>query len=111
MKRPSALDRLLGRRLRRAREDAGLTQVQAAAALGVTQTLISNAERGHRMLKHLDLFQFAQLYGTTIEALAGPLNAEEQDLAARWDRMTGVERDQAVDARRREHRDEKWKRP
>jgi len=36
----------LGRRLRDARTRAGLTQVELAAAIGVTQSMISDIERG-----------------------------------------------------------------
>lgn len=54
--------RFLGR-LRDARRHAGLTQVQAAAKLRVTQTYISKCERGERRIDVIELQKFAKLYG------------------------------------------------
>lgn len=39
---------VLGSRLRKARENTGLTQVQVAQRLGVTNAALSNYERGLR---------------------------------------------------------------
>ena len=41
--------------LRRTREEAGLTQVQFAAALGTTQSAVSKCERGERRLDVLEV--------------------------------------------------------
>lgn len=57
------------RRLRKAREEAGLTQVEVAKALKKTQSFVSKCELGERRIDPLDLDDFARLYGTTIESL------------------------------------------
>jgi transcriptional regulator with XRE-family HTH domain len=49
-------------RLRAAREEAGLTQVDVATKLGVEQSWISKVERGVRRLDVVELSKFAKLY-------------------------------------------------
>ena len=49
-------------RLRQARSDAGLTQVQVAKALGKTQAFVSKCELGERRIDPIDLANFARLY-------------------------------------------------
>lgn len=49
-------------RLRQARADAGLTQVQVAKALGRTQAFVSKCELGERRIDPIDLAGFARLY-------------------------------------------------
>jgi transcriptional regulator with XRE-family HTH domain len=53
--------RFLGR-LRQAREDVGMTQKQAAAALGRCQSFLSKCESGERRVDVEDLRRFALLY-------------------------------------------------
>lgn len=43
-------ENMTGQDLRRAREDAGWTQVEAAQRLGLTQAYLSMVERGHRVV-------------------------------------------------------------
>jgi transcriptional regulator with XRE-family HTH domain len=54
--------RFLLQRLREARKAAGLTQVQAAAALKRRQSYITKCELGERRLDPIDLARFAKLY-------------------------------------------------
>ena len=49
-------------RLRQAREDARMTQEQAAAALGRRQSFLSKCESGERRVDVEDLRRFALLY-------------------------------------------------
>jgi transcriptional regulator with XRE-family HTH domain len=49
-------------RLRKARLAAGLTQVDAAKALGRTQAFVSKCELGERRIDPIDLLDFARLY-------------------------------------------------
>ena len=55
--------KLLGQRLRAAREFAGLSQIEAAAQLGVPQSFISKCESGERRVDIIELKVLAQLYG------------------------------------------------
>ena len=54
--------RLLLARLKEARKQAGLTQVQAAKALGQHQSFVSKSESGERRIDPVELEQFATLY-------------------------------------------------
>ena len=50
-------------RLRKARMEAGLTQVQAAKKIGRPQSHISNIESGQQRIDVIELKRFAELYG------------------------------------------------
>ncbi len=70
-------------RLRRARENAGLTQIEVADALGRPQSLVSNAESGERRLDVVELLDFLRLYNVGIAEFVRPvLTAEERRLEA-----------------------------
>jgi len=51
------------RLLKKAREDAGLTQTQLARKIGETQTFISKCERGERRVDVVELRTFCQAFG------------------------------------------------
>jgi transcriptional regulator with XRE-family HTH domain len=51
------------RRLRRAREDAGLTQVEASRRLRRPQSFVSRCETGDRRVDVGELVRLAKLYG------------------------------------------------
>lgn len=53
-------------RLRKARMEAGLTQVQAAKKLGRPQSHISNVESGQQRVDVVELQKFAKMYGKNI---------------------------------------------
>ena len=54
--------RLMLKRLRKAREAAGLTQVQVAKKLGRPQSYVTKCELGERRIDPIELQQFARLY-------------------------------------------------
>ncbi|PLS84581.1 MAG: hypothetical protein CYG60_17180 [Actinobacteria bacterium] len=65
----------LGKRLRRARERARLTQEEAGRALGLDDTAVAKMERGRRGVGALELKRLASLYGVAVEdLLADPLS-------------------------------------
>lgn len=61
--------RALVERLKRAREEAGLDQSQAAQKLGTTQSYISKLESGQRRIDVIQLKEIAKIYKTRIEDL------------------------------------------
>lgn len=54
------------RRLRLARERAGLTQAEAARRLGKLQAYVWKSEQGERRVDVVELRQFADVYGVSI---------------------------------------------
>jgi transcriptional regulator with XRE-family HTH domain len=65
-RRPSAVHtaeyQYLLKRLRAARRQAGLTQVQVAKALARPQSFVTKCELGERRIDPVDLQRFAKLY-------------------------------------------------
>jgi transcriptional regulator with XRE-family HTH domain len=55
------------RRLREAREAAGLTQAQVAAKLGKPQSYVSKVELGERRIDPVELARFAEIYGRKVQ--------------------------------------------
>ena len=53
-------------RLRQARRDAGLSQVEVAQRLGNRQAFVSKVERGERRLDPVELARFAAIYGKPV---------------------------------------------
>jgi transcriptional regulator with XRE-family HTH domain len=62
-----------------ARQEAGLTQVQAAERLGKPQSYVSKVERAERRIDPPELARFAEVYGKTIASFltAGPFSPTE----------------------------------
>ena len=57
---------LIGKRLKEAREQVGLTQEQAARAIGLVREQLSYYETGRREIDLLSLEKLANLYGYTL---------------------------------------------
>lgn len=57
------------RRLREARESAGLTQRDAARLLGRQQSYIAKSETGERRVDAIELLQFSTAYGVELDSL------------------------------------------
>ena len=88
-------DQEAGRRLRIARENAGLSQSKAALAISVARTTLVAIEQGMRRLKAHELLGLAKLYGVTAnELLRG--EAVQVDLVARFRKCYGS-KDTAVE--------------
>lgn len=60
------------RRLKEARVRSGLTQAEAAKALGQPQNFVSKCETGERRIDPIELADFLALYDTTFDALVAP---------------------------------------
>lgn len=54
-------------RLREARQEAGLTQGEAAQALGFRQQVVSKIELGERRITPVELQDLAHLYGKPVD--------------------------------------------
>jgi transcriptional regulator with XRE-family HTH domain len=61
-------ERLLGA-LRRARKDAGLTQLEVAERLGVYASYVSKCESGERRVDVVELAEFCEAYGVSLVEL------------------------------------------
>ena len=72
------------RTLRRARKEAGLTQIRLAERLGHTQSFVSKCERGERRLDVVELRVFCIALGIELRTFLARL---EQELAES-DRVT-----------------------
>lgn len=70
----------LGKRLAGARENAGLSQEQAAAAIGIPRSALSLIESGSRGLSTLELAGLAKLYNRPIGYFFEPGPEAEADL-------------------------------
>lgn len=67
----------IGKLLREAREEAGLTQAQVAPTLGYKfQSHISQIENGNRTFEPIELENFAHLYGKTLNDFATWLSTQ-----------------------------------
>lgn len=69
--------KVVGERLALARRARGLTQQQAAEALGVARTTITAMEKGDRRPQAAELFVLARLYGRQLGDLVRPLREGE----------------------------------
>jgi transcriptional regulator with XRE-family HTH domain len=68
----ASLRRLLGQNLQRAREAAGLTQLDVAEHFVINKATVSAWETSRGVPDALRLHALARLYGTSMEALFQP---------------------------------------
>ena len=61
----------LGRAIREARRDQGISQEQLALDCGVHRTYLGSVERGERNISLLNITRIAAALGTTASALLG----------------------------------------
>ncbi len=87
----------VGRRLRIARESAGVTQAQAATAIAVARTTVVAMEKGERAVRMEEIQPLARLYGTSVNAL---LKTESiyVDLVPRFRQLPSRDDDASTDA-------------
>lgn len=60
------------RRLVRAREDAGLSQREAADRLGRSQSFVAKCETGERRVDVVELAAFSRVYGAPVDFFIPP---------------------------------------
>lgn len=69
----------LAQRLRTAREACGITQDQAAQALGVSRSLVGQMELGNRAVSSIELDRLAYLYGRDLREFVRDEPLREED--------------------------------
>ena len=57
----------IGRKIQKAREESGMTQVDLSGSLGITQAALSNYELGKRRLYLPQIEQIARLLGKSLD--------------------------------------------
>ena len=89
----------VGRRLRIAREAAGMTQAHAAANINAARTTLVAIEKGQRTVRFAELRPLARLYGTSVNAL---LRRESvyTDLVPRFRKLPGGQDESSAEASR-----------
>lgn len=88
----------LGRRLREARENLQISQVDAASHIGVPRTAITHIEAGNRTVSTFELAELAALYGRPIAEFfeAHPSQAHEDPLLVLFRSVPGASADDAL---------------
>lgn len=76
----------LARRLRKAREDAGMNQQEAADAIGVHRTAITQLEAGNRAVSTLELTHLAEKYGQPVTWFLSDGAGADEDVLVRLHR-------------------------
>jgi len=69
----------LGRRLKEARTNCGVSQQEAADAIAVPRTAVVQIEAGNRSVSTLELAELARLYKRAIQTFFAEEDAEEED--------------------------------
>lgn len=93
--------KLVGSRLRDAREMLGLTQAEVAGALGLGRTSINQMELGRRKVTGLELRRLSRLYRRPVSWLLGeetPASSEEEltALFRATSTLTGDDKEQVL---------------
>lgn len=88
----------LGERLRKSREEQGLSQQAAAEALGVPRTAVTQMEAGNRSVSTLELTKLAKLYRRSVSHYFDEaVDAEEENVSVTLYRLEpGLEQDEGV---------------
>lgn len=63
----SAPYKIFLKRLYKARENSGLTQIDVAQRLGKPQSFVSKCEQGERTVDVLDLLKFSKIYNVSLD--------------------------------------------
>lgn len=91
--------RLVGSRLREARDMLSLTQEQVARALGIPRTSMQAIEAGQRKVTGVELRRLARLYRRPVAWLLGEEARPEEEAAALYraaQGLTAEDRDQVL---------------
>ena len=87
--------REIAERIVRMRKEKGITQVQLAETLGVTQSMVSRIEKGELRLNGEVIIKISTLYGVSADTILGLKSSEESQpkISRRWlKRLLMIER-------------------
>lgn len=70
---------ILGKKLRNARENRGLSQLDAATTLNIPRTAVSQIESGNRTVSTLELVKLAELYQQSVADFFSDTPVEEEE--------------------------------
>jgi Zn-dependent peptidase ImmA (M78 family)/transcriptional regulator with XRE-family HTH domain len=79
---------ILGKRLKEARTNRGITQEAAAEAIGVPRTALVHIEAGNRSVSTLELAELAKLYGRPISVFFAEDEDNEEDFLVALHRLS-----------------------
>jgi Zn-dependent peptidase ImmA (M78 family)/transcriptional regulator with XRE-family HTH domain len=79
----------IGRRLKEARQNCGVSQEAAAEAIGVPRTAIVHLEAGNRSISTIELAELAQLYRRPVAGFLAEDETQEEDFLVALHRLTG----------------------
>ena len=86
----------LGQRLQEARKRRGLTQEEAASAIGLARTTMVAIEKGERRMRANELLQLAQVYGQSVNDLLrdrpqlAPFAPQFRSQRSQWPEETSI---------------------
>lgn len=88
---------MLNKNITRLRRSRGLTQVEFAKLIHVTQSAVSHWESGRSVPDTLQLFRIAEFFGVTVEALNATQAEQEAKLPAHEEKPDQKENPRAND--------------
>lgn len=86
----------LGKRLKEARTNRGITQEAAAEAIGAPRTAIVHIEAGNRSVSTMELAELAKLYGRPISEFFSEDDQSGEDLLVALHRLSDDSKDKAA---------------
>ena len=75
---PTADELRLARKLRSSRLESGMSQAEAADAVGLSRVAVAEIEAGRRKVSSIELNAFARAFGQSVESLLGVEAAADQ---------------------------------
>jgi transcriptional regulator with XRE-family HTH domain len=76
----SALYKIFLKRLYKARENSGLTQIEVAKLLGKPQSFVSKCEQGERTVDVIDLLKFSKIYNVSLDYFFEGISIDDEPI-------------------------------
>jgi transcriptional regulator with XRE-family HTH domain len=68
------------KRLYKARENAGLTQIEVAQRFGKPQSFVSKCEQGERTVDVIDLLKFSKIYHVSLDFFFQDISIDDEPI-------------------------------